>query len=116
MTSKLTVVEGVGGRGRHVRLLEHFEQWATVIIWDEYQGKLTDHGPSPVELSTRRRRKTSKPGPDGAGPALQRAFEAVGDRRPGELKQVHRDRLADWIKEQGGMPPSDPKTYRKYGY
>jgi hypothetical protein len=58
----------------------------------------------------------SKPGPDPAAAALQAADEAIGGRRPGEQKQTHRNRLGEWIKGKGGTPPSDRKTFARYGY
>jgi hypothetical protein len=57
-----------------------------------------------------------RPGPEGARAALMVASRAIGSPRAGEQRQAYRVRLADWIKKNGGTPPSDPKTFRKYGY
>jgi hypothetical protein len=56
------------------------------------------------------------PGPDGYEDLLKEAHRAVGNRKAGELKKKHRERLTNWMKANGRTVVVDDNTFRKYGF
>jgi hypothetical protein len=107
---------------------EEIEQIGLALVDADAAHRANGSDGTGMKNLTRGRRKTpktaykapaevrSKPGPDGARAVLAAARKAIGGPQLGEQKQAHRTRLSNWIKDNGGTPPSDPKTFRKHGH
>jgi hypothetical protein len=75
-------------------------------------------GAAAVQRLCVRNREAGKPGPDGLGPLIDAAAQAVfppnGRRPAGMLKRTARELMSDYIANLG-YPRPDHKTYRRHG-